>query len=202
MDLGALRGAFLALKPGHDPNYFKKEIPNLFNFALEDKDLAADSTDAEAKYLLHEFLKLLSAYIQRRAKLSEQEVIETILKSKNQVMATKVRTMFDIVEERGIEKGIEKGIAIGEAKSEDRIKQAEAKIKETEARAEAKVKETEAKAKAKAKETEAKAKETEAKLRAMVKILMLTTPMTDAQFVQQFQLSEDFVAAIRKEMAV
>jgi alanyl-tRNA synthetase len=154
-------------------------------------------------------LKLLSAYIQRRAKLSEQEVIETILKSKNQVMATKVRTMFDIVEERGIEKGIEKGIAIGEAKSEDRIKQAEAKIKETEARAEAKVKETEAKAKAevketeaKAKETEAKAKETEAKLRAMVKILMLTTPMTDAQFVQQFQLSEDFVAAIRKEMAV
>ncbi len=163
--------------------------------------MAADSTDSEAKYLLHEFLKLLSAYIQRRAKMSEQEIIETVLKSKNQVMATKVRTMFDIVEERGIEKGI----AIGEAKSEDRIKQAEAKVKEVEEKAKAKVKETEAKAKeteAKAKETEAKAKETEAKMSAMIKILMLTTPMTDAQFVQQFKLSEDFVVTIRKEIVL
>jgi Putative transposase, YhgA-like len=175
VDLGALRSAFLALKHGHDPNYFKTAIPNLFNFALEDADLAANSNDSEAKYLLHEFLKLLSAYIQRRAKMSEKEVIETILKSKNQIMATKVRTMFDIVEERGIEKGI----ALGEAKSEEKVKQAEAK----------------------AKETEAKAKETEAKLHEIVKLLMLTTPMSDEQLIKQFKLMPALVTQLRKEIA-
>ncbi len=178
VDLGALRSAFLALKHGHDPEYLKQEIANLFNFAVEDPDFEAKSDDPDAKYLLHEFLKLLSAYIQRRTKMSENEVMETVLKSKNQVMATKVRTMFDIVEERGIAKGI----ALGE----ERIKQAEAKAKETEA---------------KAKETEAKAKETEAKVRSIIKILMLTTPMTDAQLIKQFQLSEVFVMQLRKEIA-
>jgi Putative transposase, YhgA-like len=181
VDLGALRSAFLALKHGHDPEYLKQEIANLFNFAVEDPDFDVKSEEPDAKYLLHEFLKLLSAYIQRRTKMTENEVMETILKSKNQVMATKVRTMFDIAEERGEERGIAKGIAL----SEEKIKQAEAKAKETEA---------------KAKETEAKAKETEAKIREIIKILMLTTAMTNAQLIQQFQLSETFVMQLRKEI--
>ncbi|MEN9609218.1 MAG: hypothetical protein RLZZ628_32 [Bacteroidota bacterium] len=210
VELGALRSVFLALKHGHDPDYFKKEIPNLFNFAIEDADLG-NATPLTPKYLLQEFLKLLSSYVQRRAKLSEDEVIETILESKNAVMKTKVRTIFDVFQEKGmeegLEKGLEKGIAIGEAKSEDRIKQAEAKVKETEAKAketEAKAKETEAKAKeteAKAKETEAKAKETEAKLREIVKLLMITTAMTDEQLVKQFKLPVALVTQLRHEIA-
>jgi hypothetical protein len=172
VELGALRSAYLALKHGHDPEYFKRETKTLFKFAV-------DSDELMPKDLLSDFLKMLSEYIQRRSQMTETEIINIVLDSNNENMVAKVRTMFDVFEE--------KGIAIGEAKSEAKIKQAEAKIQEVEA---------------KAKETEAKAKETEAKLRAIIKILMLTTPMTDAQFVQQFQLSEVFVSGIRKEIVV
>jgi hypothetical protein len=208
VELGALRSVFLALKHGHDKDYFKTEIPNLFNFATTDAELA-EATPMTPKYLLQEFLSLLSSYIQRRAKMSEEEVLQKVLESKDVVMKTKVRTMFDIFKDEGIAEGI----AIGEAKSETRIKQAEAKVKETEAKVketeakaketEARAKETEAKAKeaeAKVKETEAKAKETEAKLREVVKLLMLTTQLTDEQFVKQFKLPVGLVTQLRAEI--
>jgi hypothetical protein len=180
VELGALRSVFLALKHGHDPDYFKQEIPNLFSFATADAELES-ATPLTPKYLLQEFLNLLSSYIQRRAKMSEKDVIKKILESKDAVMKTKVRTIFDVFKEEGLAEGI----ALGEAKSENRVKQAEAKAKETEA---------------KAKETEAKAKETEAKLREVVKLLMITTAMTDEQLVKQFKLSVAFVTQLREEI--
>jgi hypothetical protein len=173
-DLGALRSAFLALKHGHNPDYFENAIPDLFKFVLDDDAVAPT-------YLLEEFLKLLSAYIQRRSKMTETQIINIALKSTDENMATKVKTMFDIVEERALKQGI----ALGKAESQAIIKEAEAKVKETEA---------------KAKETEAKAKEMEQKVTALIKILMITTPMTDAQLIHQFQLSEIFVTQLRKEV--
>jgi hypothetical protein len=47
-------------------------------------------------YLNH-YKQTIGAKPTRLLPLTQQEVIETVLKSKNQVMATKVRTMFDIV---------------------------------------------------------------------------------------------------------
>ncbi len=184
VELGALRSVFLALKHGHDANYFKREIPNLFSFATDDAELES-ATPLTPKYLLQEFLNLLSSYIQRRAKMSEKDVIKKILESKDAVMKAKVRTIFDVFKEEGLAEGLAEGIALGEAKSENRVKQAEAKAKETEA---------------KAKETEAKAKETEAKLHEVVKILMITTAMTDPQLVQQFKLPVALVTQLREEI--
>jgi hypothetical protein len=173
IDLGALRGAYLALKHGHEESYFKDEIKNLLKFA--------DGFDT--KDLLDSFIQMLLEYIQRRSKLSETEIHNIVLNSNDKDMRTKIKTVFEGIEERATAAGI----ALGEAKSEDKVKEAQAaakaakaeakaQIKEAQAQvkeAEAKAKETEAKAKeteAKAKETEAKAKETEAKAKEEARI--------------------------------
>ncbi len=227
INLGALRGAYLAMKHGHDESYFKDEIKNLLKFA---EGLAP-------KELLDSYIQMLLEYIQRRSKLSETEIKNIVLNSNDKDMRTKIKTVFEAIEERATAAGI----ALGEAKSEDKVKEAqaeakaakaelkkaeakaketEAKAKETEAKAketEAKAKETEAKAKeteAKAKETEAKAKETEAKvketeakvketthiLRIAIATLIRTVAMTDAQLIQTLNAPADLVASVRAEM--
>jgi hypothetical protein len=148
VNLGALRGAYLALKHGHEESYFKGEIKNLLKFA----------DGLAPKELLDSFIQMLLEYIQRRSKMSETEITNIVLDSNDKDMRTKIKTVFEAIEERATAAGI----ALGEAKSEDKVKEAQAEAKKAkeaariakaEAREEARIAKEEARiAKAEARE--------------------------------------------------
>jgi uncharacterized membrane protein YqiK len=213
LNLGALRGAYLAMKHGHEESYFKDEIQNLLKFAE-----GFDTQD-----LLDSFIKMLLEYIQRRSKLSETEIKNIVLNSNDKDMRTKIKTVFEAIEERATAAGI----ALGEAKSEDKVKEAQAEAKA--AKLEAKVAKLEAKkaeigakkaeaeakkAEAEAKKAEAEAKKAEAKakkaeelahlnemvVRIAIAVLLKTDSMTETQLMEMLSVSADLVASVRAEM--
>jgi Putative transposase, YhgA-like len=227
VNLGALRGAYLAMKHGHEESYFKDKIPNLLKFA----------EGFDTKDLLDSFIQMLLEYIQRRSKLSETEITNIVLNSNDKDMRTKIKTVFESIEERATAEGI----ALGEAKSEDKVKEAqaeakkakeEARIAKAEAKEEARIAKAEAKeeariAKAEAKE-EARIAKAEAKieiekakaefqiakskqetaqaiineqmLRTAIAALIKAADMTDEQLMNTLNAPAELVASVRVEM--
>jgi hypothetical protein len=114
VDLSVLRGAFVALKHGHDRNFFKKSMEKVLKFV----------EDLPTVYLFQEFFKMLLEYMQRRSELESEEFNEIIDQKLEPDMATNFKTIFEVAEERGEQRGVvigeqrgeQRGIAIGEAR--------------------------------------------------------------------------------------
>ena len=106
IDLSVLRGAFIALKHGHDRNFFKQNMEKVLKFV----------EDLPTIYLFQEFFKMLLEYMQRRSELEDKEFNEIVDKKLEPDMVTNFKTIFENAEERGIAIGEQKGIAIGEQK--------------------------------------------------------------------------------------
>ena len=121
IDLSVLRGAFIALKHGHDRNFFKQNMEKVLKFV----------EDLPTIYLFQEFFKMLLEYMQRRSELEDKEFNEIVDKKLEPDMVTNFKTIFENAEERGIAIGEQKGIAIGEQIGEQRgIAIGEARTKE------------------------------------------------------------------------
>ena len=110
IDLSVLRAAFIALKHGHERDFFKQDMEKVFKFV----------ENLPTVYLFQEFFKMLLEYMQRRSEL-EPEIFNEIVEQKlNPDMATQFKTSFEVAEERGEKRGMaigeQKGIAIGEQK--------------------------------------------------------------------------------------
>ena len=118
VDLGTLRSAFIALKHGHDKEFFKRDMKKVLKFV----------DDSSPVYLFQEFFKMLLEYMQRRSELEEKEFNDIVEQEIEPDMATKFKTIFEVAEERALEKGKVEGIAIGEEKG---MAIGEAKSKET-----------------------------------------------------------------------
>ncbi len=104
LDLGELRGAFLALKHAQDANFFKQHLADILNFVK----------NSSPTLLFQSYLKMLLEYSQRRSGLDDVEFIEIFEQSNpEEEMATKFKTIFEVAEERAFEKGL--------AKSEERV---------------------------------------------------------------------------------
>jgi hypothetical protein len=125
VDLSVLRAAFIALKHGHERDFFKRDMEKVFKFV----------ENLPSVYLFQEFFKMLLEYMQRRSEL-DPEVFDEIVEQKlDPDMATKFKTSFEVAEERGEKRGIaigeQKGIAIGEQIGEQKgIAIGEARAKE------------------------------------------------------------------------
>jgi hypothetical protein len=101
--LGELRAAFIALKHGHEPNFFKRNMKKVLNFVQE----------IPVKELLDMYLEMLYEYMQRRSGMDNEEFNETVEQSNSKEMVAEFKTIFQTAREEGREEGI----AIGEAKA-------------------------------------------------------------------------------------
>ena len=106
LDLGELRAAFMALKHGHDKEFFQNNFKEISKFAQ----------DSNPSLLFQTFLRMLITYSQRRSKLDAEKfntIVEQLKPNKN--MATAFKSIFDVAEEKAEKKGMERGKAEGKA---------------------------------------------------------------------------------------
>ena len=103
IDLGELRAAFIALKHGHDKEYFKQNIKKVFNFVKS----------IPTKELLEMYVQMLMEYMQRRSELESDKFKELVEQSKDEKMGTTVKTIFEEAREQGMEQGLAQGKNIG-----------------------------------------------------------------------------------------
>ena len=101
--LEELRAAFIALKHGHDKEFFKQNLKKVFNFV---KSLPT-------KELLEMYVEMLIEYMQRRSELESEEFKELVEQSKDEEMGKTVKTIFEVVREEGKLLGREEGFNIG-----------------------------------------------------------------------------------------
>jgi Putative transposase, YhgA-like len=102
-DLSELRGAFVALKHGHDEDFFKQNMKKVLKFVDE----------MPTTYIFQEFFKMLIEYMQRRSKLEKEEFDEIVEQNLDTEMATRkvFKTSYEIVAEEAELKGELKGKA-------------------------------------------------------------------------------------------
>jgi hypothetical protein len=179
IDLSVLRAAFIALKHGHDRDFFKRDMEKVFKFV----------ENLPAVYLFQEFFKMLLEYMQRRSEL-EPEVFDEIVEQKlNPEMATQFKTSFEVAEERGEKRGIaigeQKGIAIGEQKGIAIGEQKGIAIGEQ-------IGEQKGLAIG-----EARAKEI---LHKAIVAFIRTTLLTDSEIAEELETDVDLVATLRQEV--
>ena len=105
-DLSVLRGAFIALKHGHDRDFFKHDMEKILKFV----------EDLPSVYLFQEFFKMLLEYMQRRSQLDDEEFNKKVEQKLDPDMATNFKTIFENAEEKAEKRGEQKGMAIGEQK--------------------------------------------------------------------------------------
>ena len=106
VDLGILRGAFIALKHGHEKNFFKKDMEKVLKFV----------ETLPIQYVFQSFFKMLLEYMQRRSDLEDAEFNKIVEQKLEPDMVTNFKTIFENAEERAEKRGEQKGIAIGEQK--------------------------------------------------------------------------------------
>lgn len=99
VDLGVLRAAFITLKNAQKRNFFKQDMGKALKFV----------EDLPTGYMFQEFFKMLLEYMQRRSDLETDEFDNIVQQNMNQDMATSVKTMFEVAEERAELRGKECG---------------------------------------------------------------------------------------------
>ena len=114
VDLGILRGAFIALKHGHEKNFFKKDMEKVLKFV----------ETLPIQYVFQSFFKMLLEYMQRRSDLEDAEFNKIVEQKLEPDMVTNFKTIFENAEERAEKRGEQKGIAIGEAMSKEILNKA------------------------------------------------------------------------------
>ena len=112
INLGELRSAFIALKHGHDKNFFRKNLKKITKFV----------TSIPTKELLEMYVEMLFEYMQRRSELENDDFNEIVEQSKNEEMSTTFKTIFQVAREEattlgkkegkkeGLEQGLEQGL--------------------------------------------------------------------------------------------
>lgn len=107
IDLGELRSAFIALKHGHDKNFFRKNLKEITKFV----------TSIPPKELLEMYVEMLFEYTQRRSQLENEEFNEIVEQSKEEKMSTTFKTVFQVAREEatalGLKEGKQKGLQEG-----------------------------------------------------------------------------------------
>jgi Putative transposase, YhgA-like len=96
-DLEELRGAFIALKYGHDKDFFKQNMKKVLKFVDE----------MSTEYIFQEFFKMLMEYMQRRSQLEKEEFEEIVEQNLDTEMATRkvFKTSYEIIAEEAEAKG-------------------------------------------------------------------------------------------------
>jgi cysteinyl-tRNA synthetase len=91
-DLEELRAAFVALKYGHDKEFFKQNMKKVLKFTRE----------LPQAYVYREFFKMLMEYMQRRTQLENEEFEDIVEQNIDDEMATKkvFKTIFEVAEEK------------------------------------------------------------------------------------------------------
>jgi hypothetical protein len=109
-DLEELRGAFIALKYGHDKDFFKQSMKKVLKFVDE----------MSTEYIFQEFFKMLMEYMQRRSQLEKEEFDEIIEQNLDTDMATRkvFKTSCEIVAEEAELRGELRGELKGELEGE------------------------------------------------------------------------------------
>jgi hypothetical protein len=90
VDLGVLRAAFLTLKNADNKNFFKQDMEKALKFVEE----------LPTEYVFQSFFQMLLEYMERRSGLEAAEFEDIVEQKLNKNMATSVKTMFDVREER------------------------------------------------------------------------------------------------------
>lgn len=90
VDLGVLRAAFITLKNAQKKKFFKQDMGKALKFV----------ENLPTGYMFQEFFKMLLEYMQRRSDLKTDEFDNIVQQNMNQDMATSVKTMFEVAEER------------------------------------------------------------------------------------------------------
>ena len=87
VDLGVLRGVFIALKHGHEKNFFKKDMEKVLKFV----------ETLPIQYVFQSFFKMLLEYMQRRSGLGSEKFNKIFEQSKSKfnMAATAKKTIFD-----------------------------------------------------------------------------------------------------------
>jgi hypothetical protein len=101
--LEELRAAFIALKHGHDKEYFKQNMKEVLKFV---KKMAA-------KELFDTYVEMLFEYMQRRSQLDNEAFQEIVEQTKEEKMVTEFKTIFQTAREEGMALGIKEGIKEG-----------------------------------------------------------------------------------------
>ena len=171
VDLGVLRGVFIALKHGHEKNFFKKDMEKVLKFV----------ETLPIQYVFQSFFKMLLEYMQRRSDLEDAEFNKIVEQKLEPDMATNFKTIFENAEERAEKRGEQKGIAIGEQKGIAIGEQKGIAIGEQKGIAIG----------------EAMSKEI---LNRAITVLLRTTSLTDIQIAKELETEESSVKAIREGM--
>lgn len=100
INLGELRAAFIALKHGHDKEYFKRNLKKVLNFVKS----------IPTKELLEMYVQMLLEYMQRRSELESDEFNELVEQSKDEEMGATVKTIFEVAREEAYEQGVSAGL--------------------------------------------------------------------------------------------
>jgi hypothetical protein len=97
IDLEELRAAFIALKHGHDKDFFKNDMKKVLKFVRE----------IPTEYLFQEFFKMLLEYMQRRSKIEQPEFDNIVEQNLEKDMAKRkiFKTSYEIVAEQAEAKG-------------------------------------------------------------------------------------------------
>jgi hypothetical protein len=101
VDLEELRAAFVALKYGHDKDFFKQDIKKVLKFVKEIPD----------EYLYVAFFKMLMEYMERRSQLEKEAFNDIVEQNLETEMATKkvFKTSYEIVAEEAEARGEARG---------------------------------------------------------------------------------------------
>ena len=182
-DLSVLRGAFIALKHGHDRDFFKHDMEKVFKFV----------EDLPKVYLFQEFFKMLLEYMQRRSQLDDEEFNKNVERKLDPNMATNFKTIFENAEERAEKRGEQKGIAIGEQIGEQKGIAIGEQIGEQKGMA---IGEQIGEQKGMA-IGEARAKEI---LRKAIIAFIRTTSLSDVDIAEELETDENLVSTIRQEV--
>ena len=175
IDLNVLRGAFIALKHGHDRDFFKHNMEKVLKFV----------EDLPSVYLFQEFFKMLLEYMQRRSQLEDEEFNKNVEQKLDPDMATNFKTIFENAEEKAEKRGEQKGMAIGEQKGMAIGEQKGMAIGEQ-------IGEQKGMAIG-----EARAKEI---LRKAIIAFIRTTSLSDADIAEELETDENLVSTIRQEV--
>ena len=79
-DLGTLRAVFIALKHGHDKDFFRKNAKNILKFVDE----------LSSQYLFDETIRMILEYMQRRSELQKEDFDDII----NKCFQRRIHSMF------------------------------------------------------------------------------------------------------------
>jgi Putative transposase, YhgA-like len=92
-DLEELRAVFVALKYGHDKDFFRHDVKKVLKFVQ----------DLSSAYLFQKFFKMLSEYMQRRSQIEKEEFDNILEQNLDETMGTRkiFKTTYEIAEERG-----------------------------------------------------------------------------------------------------